>query len=194
MQKLYIPIILGTGRDGRESEKVAQFILGELKKRDDVDTEIIDTREYVKSHITIPAWVDDERTMPWRKIAKKAAGFLIVVPEYNHGYPGELKLLLDSAMEEYSKKPVALCSVSSGRFGGARVIENLWPVVLGLGMVPVMNPLYFSNITDTFNEDGSIKDEKTVKYTSRFIDGICWFSRVLKFGEDSYDKVCSYGK
>ena len=36
---LFIPIILGTTRQGRASENVAKFMLDEVAKRDGVETE-----------------------------------------------------------------------------------------------------------------------------------------------------------
>lgn len=41
---LFIPIILGTVRKGRASENVANFVFSELKKREGVETELIDIR------------------------------------------------------------------------------------------------------------------------------------------------------
>ena len=39
---LFIPVILGTSRQGRRSEHVAHFLLGELTKRDGIETVLID--------------------------------------------------------------------------------------------------------------------------------------------------------
>ena len=42
---VYIPLILGTPRQGRQSEHVAKFLLGEMRKRPEIETELIDVRE-----------------------------------------------------------------------------------------------------------------------------------------------------
>src|SRR5437773_12564933 len=42
---LFIPVILGTARQGRQSENVGRFVFEETKKRADVETELIDVRE-----------------------------------------------------------------------------------------------------------------------------------------------------
>ena len=42
---MYIPVILGTARKGRQSEKVARFILAEVKKAG-LETELLDVRDY----------------------------------------------------------------------------------------------------------------------------------------------------
>ena len=42
---LFIPVILGTTRQGRASENVAKFVLAELGKQIGVETELIDIRD-----------------------------------------------------------------------------------------------------------------------------------------------------
>ena len=44
--KLFIPIILGTAREGRQSEKVAKFVLAETKKHPNITTELLDVRDF----------------------------------------------------------------------------------------------------------------------------------------------------
>ena len=85
---LFIPVILGTVRQGRMSEHVARFVHAELSKREGVETELVDIRE-----LNIAA--DDEgggaRDERFTETAARADAFVLVVPEYNHGYPGLLK-------------------------------------------------------------------------------------------------------
>ena len=42
---LFIPVILGTTRKGRASENVARFVFEEVKRREGVETELIDLRD-----------------------------------------------------------------------------------------------------------------------------------------------------
>ena len=42
---IFVPVVLGTPRQGRFSEYVARFVLGEVAKREGVETELIDIRE-----------------------------------------------------------------------------------------------------------------------------------------------------
>ncbi|MBA3273225.1 MAG: NAD(P)H-dependent oxidoreductase, partial [Chthoniobacterales bacterium] len=129
---LYIPIILGTPRQGRKSEDAARFVLQQASKRAGVETELIDVRQLplrmddAGEQIKIPAFAEQMH---------RADGLIIVAPEYNHGYPGLLKHALDTNLEEYNHKPVGICGVSAGPFGGTRVIENLLPVMRELGLV-----------------------------------------------------------
>ena len=75
---LYIPIILGTARQGRQSEHVANFLLSEMKKRPEIETELIDVRQ-LKMRLD-----DAGETMKDPEFAKKmtrADGLAIVTPE-----------------------------------------------------------------------------------------------------------------
>src|SRR3989338_967971 len=101
---LYIPVILGTAREGRTSENVAKFVLEQVKKTG-VETELIDVRNYEVAPVTDNTETKDFANRYGEKVVR-ADGFVIVSPEYNHGYPGELKMLLDEVYTEYVKKPV----------------------------------------------------------------------------------------
>ena len=112
-------------------------------------------------------------------------GLVIVVPEYNHGYPGLLKHALDMCLEEYIHKPVAFCGVSAGPFGGARVIENMVPVVRELGLAVTFTDVNFSNVGDAFDDEGNLKDQKYVGRVAKFLNELVWMTRVLRHGRQN---------
>ncbi len=95
---LFIPLILGTAREGRQSENVARFVFEQTKKRADVETELIDVRE-------LPMKLDDAgeqmKDPKFSAAIERCDGLIIVTPEYNHGYPGLLKHALDMNLKEY---------------------------------------------------------------------------------------------
>lgn len=172
--RLNIPVILGTGREGRHSEKAARFVHERAKLRG-FDSEFIDVREYPQ------AYTEEKPMKEWKAKAAAADGFIIVSPEYNHGYPGELKIFLDSAYDEYAKKPLAVVGVSSGLIGGARMIEQLRLVATELGMVICRAPAFFSRVQDRFDEKGELKDRaEWEKKIEHLLDEVEWYARVLK--------------
>ncbi len=175
MSKLFIPLILGTGREGRQSEHVAKFVFELLKKNDRVETQFIDVRDFAYP----VTQVDTEACKPWLEIASRADGFFIVSPEYNHGYPGELKMLLDQGDEEYDGKPVAMCGVSSGGLGGARMVEALLPVFRTLGFWAIAETLYVSSVEKTF-VNGVLQDESYIKKAEKVIDALIEKAEQLK--------------
>lgn len=177
-EKLYIPIILGTGREGRMSEKAAHFILAEAENFG-LKTEILDAREYA------PRFTDDTKsTNMAKKYAEKiipADGIIIVSPEYNHAYPGELKMMLDQLYHEYEKKPVGICGVSSGRISGARMIDQLRPTLIELGLTPIRKVVHFPRVQDIFKDNEKMEEEESYKKrTLGFLEELAWYARALK--------------
>jgi len=153
---MYIPIILGTARKGRQSEKVSNFILEEISKNK-IESEILDVRDY-----RIEATDNTGKLPQAQKLSEKinkSDALIVVSPEYNHGYPGELKMMLDMLFKEYAHKPVGFCGVSAGGLGGARVVEQLRLISIQYGMVPIQGAMYFSTVQNLFDENGKIKDE-----------------------------------
>lgn len=156
--KLFIPMILGTNRKERQSENVAKFVFESLKKREKVETKFFDARDFKFPQEDYGQAIKDQFP-EYRDSIIRADGLVIVVPEYNHGYPGVLKSLLDTLLKEYIHKPVAFIGVSMGPWGGTRVIENLLPVVRELGLVATHTDLNFPTVQNTFDEKGNLKDK-----------------------------------
>lgn len=175
---LFIPVILGTAREGRRSEHAARFVYDIVKQREDIETALLDVRDF-----RLVATDDSEKTALEKKLAEitaRADGFVIVSPEYNHGYPGELKMMLDMSDGEYARKPIAICGVSGGGMGGVRMVEQLRSVCIELGAVPISDAVYFSRIGDLFNKDGVIKDDAYHRRVAALLDELQWYATALK--------------
>jgi NAD(P)H-dependent FMN reductase len=176
---LFIPVILGTVRKGRASENVAKFVFGEVRKREGVETELIDIRDLNLSNTDAGQAVKNAQ---FSETVMRADGLILVVPEYNHGYPGLLKHVLDSNLKEYIHKAVGVCGVSAGGFGGTRVIENLLPVLRELGLVTIFWDGNFSGAQKLFDSDGKILDDSYVRRIDKFLGELVWMSKVLRHG------------
>lgn len=121
----------------------------------------------------------------WREAIIGADGLVIVTPEYNHGYPGVLKSVLDTLLKEYIHKAVALVGVSAGPWGGTRVIEAMVPMVRELGLAVTFRDLYFPRIKTKFDEQGNLLDGSYEKTVLGFLDELVWMSRVMRWGRES---------
>jgi NAD(P)H-dependent FMN reductase len=179
---LFIPVILGTPRQGRMSEHVARFVSGEVEKRAGIETELIDVRELNLPTTDAGEAIKDEN---FSRACARADALVIVAPEYNHGYPGLLKHALDTNLKEYIHKAVGVCGVSAGGFGGTRVIENLLPVLRELGLVAIFNDGNFSQVRKIFDESGALLDESYLKRTKKFLDELVWMAKVLRYGREN---------
>ena len=178
---LFIPVILGTVRQGRRSLPVAQLVTSELTRRPGIETELIDLAR-------IPLRVDDagEATKdPTFAAQMNGADALVVVsPEYNHGYSGMLKHVLDSCLKEYIHKAVGVVGVSAGPFGGARGIQDLLPVLRELGLVTIFWDVHFAAVQDVFDESGSLLDPAYLRRIDKFLKELIWMARTLRHGRE----------
>jgi len=178
---LFIPVILGTARKGRTSAAVANLMVSQIATRTGVTTELID-------NATVPMAVDDAgegiKDGRFAGLMAAADGLVIVTPEYNHGYPGLLKHVLDSCLKEYIHKAVGIVGVSAGGFGGTRVIENLLPVMRELGLVTIFWDVNVSNARKVFDESGELQDAALLQRIDKFLRELFWMSRTLRYGRE----------
>ena len=161
MSKLYIPVLAGTTREQRKSIFAARLVAEVGNTFEEVDTEVIDPKDY-----SFPGDGNDSegKDARYTTITEKAQGFFIVTPEYNHSFPGSLKRMLDSELKNYVHKPVAFAGVSSGQWGGIRAIESLVTAVREMGLVSTFTDMQFPKVQELFNEDGDHQNEAYLEY------------------------------
>ncbi len=94
MDKLNLPVLLGTNRKQRKSVHVAKWLVGEMEKRGDIETRLFDVSEFELPHDDYGEGLKDQFP-EWTAAIIHADGLVIVSPEYNHGYQGELNCGLD---------------------------------------------------------------------------------------------------
>lgn len=178
---LSLPVILGTPRQGRASENVAKFVYGEVEKRPNVTTQLLDIRTL---NLSVQDAGETLKDPGFSAAVEQADGLILVVPEYNHGYPGLLKHVLDTNLKEYIHKPVGICGVSAGGFGGTRVIQSLLPVMRELGLVTIFWDGNFSNAQNLFDETGALLDSSYVGRLDRFLSELEWMAKTLRYGRE----------
>jgi NAD(P)H-dependent FMN reductase len=180
---LFIPVVLGTVRKGRASENVAKFVFEQVKQREGIETELIDIGDLKFRGDDAGEQIKDQG---FSATCERADGLVLIVPEYNHSYPGLLKHVLDSNLKEYIHKAVGICGVSAGGFGGTRVIQSLLPVLRELGLVTIFWDGNFSGAQGLFDESGNLKDRAThEKRLDKFLGELIWMSKVLRLGRET---------
>ena len=180
---VFLPVIIGTPRHGRLTEPAANFVFGEASKRSDIDTELIDIRK-------IPIRMDDAgealKDSEFSATVARADGLILVAPEYNHSFPGQLKHVLDTNLKEYIHKAVGVCGVSAGPFGGARMIQSLLPVLRELGLVTIFWDVYFGTAGKLFDSaTGKITDPAYSRRLEKFLNELVWMARALRYARES---------
>ncbi|WP_343238498.1 NAD(P)H-dependent oxidoreductase [Streptomyces sp. SID13031] len=115
---------------------MAEWFAREVESRDEFKLDLIDLDRTPLADL--PARIDE------------ADAFVIVCPEYNHGYPGDLKTAIDAVRRPWYAKPVSFI-VYGGRSGGLRAAEQLRQVFGELHAVTIRETLSFHQPTDPFN-------------------------------------------
>lgn len=184
MEKLFLPVLLGTYRKQRNSIHPARWLVGEMEKHLDIETRLFDVADFAMPRDDYGQGLKDQFP-EWRDAIIRADGLVIVSPEYNHGYPGPLKAVLDLLLREYVHKAVAFVGVSAGPWGGTRVIEAMVPMVRELGLAVTFSDLNFSKVQNTFDLEGKLLDPAFEKRAGDFLDELVWMSRTLKWGREN---------
>src|SRR3989338_646413 len=164
MNNIKLKIIIGSTREGRFSEKPALWVFNSIKEEKGIEAELLDLKDYpmpfFNSKITPKGIKDgnyaDEIVRKWSEKIKEADAFIVITPEYNHGYPAVLKNALDWLFYEWNGKPVGF--VSYGTNGGVRSIEQLRQVAIKLEMIPIRNAIHIPAHRTLLDENGNLKD------------------------------------
>jgi len=178
---LFIPVILGTPRKGRQSEHVAKFVTAEIARYPGVVTRLVDVRDLP---MPVSGAGEDVKDPAFSELCMRADALILVAPEYNHGIPGLLKHVLDTNLKEYIHKAVGICGVSAGGFGGTRVIQNMLPILRELGLVTIFWDGNFSSVGNLFGEDGKILDAAYGRRLEKFFKELIWMATVLRYGRE----------
>lgn len=147
MEKFKIKVIIGSTRSNRFSEHPARWIAGLAAAKGEFDVELLDLRDYPMAFFNEPVSPTyrkgpptDDMAKKWAGKIKEADGFIVVAPEYNHGYSAVLKNAFDHVYHEWNQKPMAF--VAYGSTGGARAVEQLRLVAVELKMAPLRNAVH----------------------------------------------------
>ena len=138
----HLQIVVGSTRPGRIGLPIAHWVAEQAAAHEGFEVELVDLAEVglplldEPSHPRLGQYVKDH-TKAWSRRVASADAFVLVTPEYNHGYPAPLKNALDYLHREWNHKPVGFVSYG-GVAGGTRAVGLLKPVVLALQMVPVV--------------------------------------------------------
>src|SRR5262245_56611852 len=178
---LCIPVILGTVRQGRLSLPAARLLVDELGRRPEIETELIDI-----ARLTLRTDDDGEATRDpsFGAAMERADALVIVSPEYNHGYSGLLKHVLDTCLKEYVHKAAGVVGVSAGPFGGARGIQDLLPVLRELGLVTIFWDVHFGNAASVFDASGALVDRTFLPRVDKFLKELIWMAKTLRHGRE----------
>ena len=167
MDKLKIKIILGSVREGRNGEKVWNWLKPQLSQFDSLDFELVDLKE-----LNLPMF--DEAAVPmadvppkspaaqlWKQKMGESDGFIIITPEYNHAIPGALKNAFDFLAKEWKNKPVAIISYGASA-GGVRAAEDVRKIFFYMQSFVIPTEINIPYVWEAFDANGNLPEKLSV--------------------------------
>jgi NAD(P)H-dependent FMN reductase len=170
-----IGLIYGSTRKGRFCDTVARWAASEIRAQGHFTVDVIDPAE-----INL-AEQQESTAKPtlWQRMAACDA-FVVVTPEYNHGYPAALKMLIDSVGAEWHAKPVAFVSYG-GISGGLRAVEQLRLVFAELHAVTIRDSVSFASAWELFDGSGNLKQpERSQRSMATMLGRLRWWAAALR--------------
>lgn len=175
-QKISVAVLVGSTRPDRRALHFVRWLTPQLAERDDFDVDVIDLIE-----LDLPARLprdDDPRAIELKRRISDADAFIVVTPEYNHGYPASLKQAIDVPYREWNAKPVAFVSYG-GMSGGIRAVEQLRQVFAELHTVTVRDGVAFPS--SRVDVDGIAHDaERAAAAAKVMLDELAWWALALR--------------
>ncbi|UPT68893.1 MAG: NAD(P)H-dependent oxidoreductase [Sphingobacteriales bacterium JAD_PAG50586_3] len=173
-------IISSSTRKGRTSHRVAVHLNNRFNNTDGIEARILDLAEH-KLPMFEEVYVRDENpTDTAKEVAKMlnwADAMVFLTPEYNGTYAPALKNLVDYYNKtEFIKKAIGIVTISTGALAGMRSavqLQNLIAALFGY-VVPYMLPV--GNVTDKFEEDGTLKLPLFENSINNFVAEFLWLA------------------
>lgn len=180
---LNIKVILASTREGRGGEMVAKWFFGIAEQFEGINAEFVDLLDhplpFFNAAKSPSMGVIAPEAEAWAELIGAADGFVIVVPEYNHGYPAQLKNALDHLYHQWVRKPLGIVSYGGGA-AGTRAAEQLRTVAIELQMAPIRATVALPMYRTLFNEDGQPKDNALNDSARNLLNDLTWWGNALR--------------
>jgi NAD(P)H-dependent FMN reductase len=184
-----ISVIVGSTRQGRFSEKPAQWIFEHLRKRKEIEARLLDLRDFPMPFFdqAVPPSMPGHPPYPndvvqkWTAQIGASDGFVFVTPEYNYGTSAVLKNAIDWVYPEWNRKAAAF--VSYGSAMGARAVQQLRETAIEVQMAPIRSsvPLAVATLWAHF-QGGDVNKglAEMDQQAAAMIDDLLWWTSALK--------------
>lgn len=174
--QLRLAIIIGSVREGRFGPTVGTWFARVAGERPEFEIDLIDLADFdIPADMTSNA---DHQELASRIEAADAA--VVITPEYNHSFPGPLKIAIDSLKRQWQAKPVGLISYG-GMSGGLRAVEALRIVFAELHAVTIRDVVAFPMASMKFNEDGEPIEAEAVGIAAEtLLNQLSWWGTALR--------------
>jgi NAD(P)H-dependent FMN reductase len=177
-EPIALAVIIGSTRDGRFAGVVGDWFARIATARDDLAVDVIDLAETpLPGNMPRPAPPEVEA---FAARISAADAFVVITPEYNHSYPGPLKVAIDAVKDGWAAKPVGFVGYG-GMSGGLRAIEHLRTVFAELHAVTVRDTVSFHGAWFRFDDEGRPRDpDECGAAATKLLDQVVWWGHALR--------------
>lgn len=168
----------------RKSDLIASWVMNTLRTqefidnyspgysaREDLEIIILDLINYFP--------FDAEKEKAWREKIESCDAYLIVAAEYNHSFPGALKVALDLFSDRdtkerkaaFKRKPVGIVGLGFSA-SGVRAVQQLKIVMSALGAWLVQESILISLYQDMADNNINIREHLHSTVLGRMMDEI----------------------
>jgi NAD(P)H-dependent FMN reductase len=179
---IHLALIYGSTRENRFCDVVAQWAAAEIARHDHFSVDLVDpvTMDLPARH--------GQRNAALEALEQRLAAadaFVVVTPEYNHGYPAPLKFLIDSFKAPWRGRPVGFVSYG-GISGGLRAVEQLRLVFAELHAVAIRDSVSFANARAQFDGNGHVLDpEPRRQAMAVMLQHLHWWAWALRTAHEA---------
>lgn len=175
-----IHILSSTDRPGSNAMHVSNYVKGYMNGKATV--EVFSLRDFPFQDVAGGRYGQDiESVQAFNKEFLNADGFLFVVPEYNGGFPGVLKLFIDYLPfpRAMYKMPVSFIGEADGSFGALRPVEHLQQILAYRKALIYTERMFISRVNDTFDPEKGLKSDMLQGLLEDQLDGFVDFVKKL---------------
>jgi NAD(P)H-dependent FMN reductase len=180
---LRIALVLGSTRPGRRGDQIAAWALEVARAHGGADYDLVDLADHDLGNLDEPdnpnlQQYQHDHTRAWGALVDSFDGYVFLVPEYNHSYPGALKNALDFVYREWNDKAAGIISYG-GWVAGARAAEALRLVLAELQVATVRAQPTIA-VRPSFSTGAFVPEEGLDTAVSGLLDQVIAWSGALR--------------
>jgi NAD(P)H-dependent FMN reductase len=162
-----LSIIIGSTRPGRAGLPIADWFVQRARRHGGFELDVVDLAELNLPMLDEPnhprlRQYTHQHTKDWSVRVGGSDAFVIVTPEYNHGYSAPVKNAIDYLHHEWHYKPVGFVSYG-GVAAGTRAMQQLKQVVTALRMLPLTDAVNIPFHTQFLDDDGRVQANEVME-------------------------------
>ena len=162
-----LTIIIGSTRPGRAGLPIADWFAERARRHGGFEIDVVDLAELNLPMLDEPnhprlRQYTHQHTKDWSARIGASDAFVIVTPEYNHGYSAAVKNAIDYLHHEWHYKPVGFVSYG-GVAAGTRAMQQLKQVVTALRMLPLTDAVNIPFHTQFIDDDGRVQANEVME-------------------------------